>query len=91
MVWGKIKFIMFYVYVLRDGKGRLYIGYTKDLKERIKQHNSGKTWTTARMSDIELIFYEAFKSKLDAMRREKYLKTSKGKSSLQQIIRESNK
>jgi putative endonuclease len=82
---------MFYVYVLKDVTGRLYVGYTHDLKTRIKQHGAGKTWTTHRMKDFELVFYEAYKSKEDAMRREKYFKTSKGKVSLKQIIRESLK
>ncbi|OGG87299.1 hypothetical protein A3B87_01675 [Candidatus Kuenenbacteria bacterium RIFCSPHIGHO2_02_FULL_39_13] len=81
---------MFYVYVLMDTEGeKKYVGMTSDLKERIKQHQSHKTWTTSRMKNLKLIFYEAFLSKKDAVRREKYLKTSKGKSSLKQIIRES--
>ncbi len=78
---------MFYVYVLKDLTGRLYVGYTHDLRERLKQHKSGKTWTTKRMKEIELVFYEAFKSKEDAIRRERYFKTSKGKIGLKQIIR----
>ena len=88
MVLGKI-YDMFYVYVLKDLTGRLYVGYTRDLRERLKQHKSGKMWTTKRMKEFELIFYEAFKSKEDAIRRERYFKTSKGKISLKQIIRES--
>ena len=80
---------MFYPYALKDLTGRLYVGYTHDLRGRLKQHKSGKTWTTKRMKEFELVFYEAFKSKADAIRRERYFKTSKGKISLRQIIRES--
>ena len=81
---------MYYVYILLDKiNSKIYVGRTSNLKERIKQHLRGKTWTTARMKDLELIFYEAFKAKADAIRREKYFKTSKGKSSLKQIIRDS--
>ena len=79
---------MFYVYVLKSCVStRLYVGYTANLKVRMKQHQNKKVWTTARMGEVELIFYEAFKSKPDALRREKYLKTSKGKSSIKQILR----
>ena len=62
-----------------------------DLKRRLKEHLAGKVWTTQRMLPVKLIFYEAFLAKGDAIRREKYFKTSKGKSSLKQIIRDSLK
>lgn len=50
---------------------------------------AGETHTTKRMLPVDLVFYEAFLSKDDALRREKYFKTSKGKGSLRQIIRDS--
>lgn len=37
---------------------------------------------------VELVFYEAYRNKYDALRREKYLKTSKGKSTLKNMLRE---
>lgn len=81
---------MYYVYVLKSIKNnKLYVGRTEDLKKRISKHKSGKAWTTKRMLPIKLVFYEAFLDKEDAIRRERYFKTSKGKSSLKQIIRES--
>lgn len=81
---------MFYVYVLMSrANQRLYVGRTSDLRARLGEHLKGKTWTMARMSDLVLVFYEAFKAKSDAIRRERYLKTSKGKSSLRQVIRDS--
>ena len=81
---------MYYVYVLKS-QTRLYVGRSINLKKRIKEHLQGKNWTTRRLKNLELIFYEAFKSKKDSIRREKYFKSSKGKSSLKQIIRESVK
>ncbi len=81
---------MYYVYILKSERdGKLYTGRTEDLKRRIKEHLSGKSIATKKMLPLELIFYEAFKSKKDSIRRERYFKTSKGKSSLKQIIRES--
>lgn len=83
---------MYYVYVLKSLKNdKIYVGRTDNLKRRIQEHKAGKTWTTKRFLPIKLIFCEAFLSKQDAIRRERYFKTSKGKSSLRQIIRESLK
>ncbi len=83
---------MYYVYVLQSIKsGKLYIGRTENLKRRVVEHLTGKVRSTKRMLPLKLVFYEAFLSKKDVIRREKYFKTSKGKSSLKQTIRESLK
>lgn len=80
---------MFYVYVIIGNKGRIYTGYSKDLKKRIKKHNQSGVYTTKRMGKLRLLFYEAFESKNDAQRREKYLKTTKGKRTLKLMLKES--
>lgn len=83
---------MYYVYILLAIKNRrFYIGSTNNLKERISQHKSGQVYTTKRMLPIRLIFYETFISKRDALRRERYFKTTKGKSSLKLMLRGSLK
>jgi len=69
---------MYYVYILRSDKDkRLYIGYTNDLKERLKQHNKGKTFSTRYRIPFSLVYYEAFASQKDALTREKQLKEFK--------------
>lgn len=81
---------MHYVYVLQSIiRKNLYVGRSSNLKQRLIQHQNNKVHTTKKFGKIELIFYEAFRNKIDSIRREKYFKTSKGKSSLKQIIRES--
>lgn len=81
---------MFYTYVLRSKKtGKLYTGFSTDLKNRVKKHLAKGVYTTKRMGEVELIFYEAFKSRRDAQRREKYLKTTKGKRMLKLVLKES--
>ena len=81
---------MYYVYVLRSiTNGKLYVGRSDDLKKRIRAHFNKKVKTTKRFGEVKLVFYEAFLDRKDSIRREKYFKTSKGKSSLRQIIRES--
>jgi len=57
---------MYYVYLLKNQKlGITYVGYTNDLRRRIKEH-------TAKIP--ELVYYEAYKSKKDARTRERMLK-----------------
>ena len=58
---------MYYVYSLRNKKTKeLYYGYTNNLERRINEHDKNQNW--------ELIYYEAYKSEIDARTREKRLK-----------------
>lgn len=67
--------IMYYVYLLRSKKtGSFYIGYTSDLRKRFSEHNTGKAIATKAGMSYELIYYEAYLSRKDAMAREKTLK-----------------
>ena len=66
---------MFYVYILKSLRdNELYIGYTADLRRRFVEHNTGKASSTARRRPFVLIYYEAYQSKDDAMKREQMLK-----------------
>ena len=70
---------MYFVYVLQSLKDKnYYIGYTNDLKNRIKQHNNGKVKSTKYRTPFKLIYYEASRNRYDALKREKYLKTTYG-------------
>lgn len=81
---------MYYVYILQSKRNnKLYAGFTKDLRSRIKKHKSKGVHTTKRMGEVELIFYEAFKNAKDARRREKYFKTTKGKRTLKIMLKDS--
>jgi putative endonuclease len=78
-----------YVYVLRSLKdGLFYVGYSDDLRQRVADHNKGKNISTKNRRPLELIFYEAYPNKKDALRRERYFKTTKGKTTLKQILKE---
>jgi putative endonuclease len=68
---------------------KLYAGFTSDLKRRFKEHQSGGNKTTKKFLPVKLIFYEAFYAKNDAIRRETYFKTTKGKTTLRIMLRES--
>ena len=66
---------MYYVYVLKSkNKDFLYIGSTGDLKNRFKEHNSGRVLSTKSYFPLNLIYYEAYVSKTDALIRENSLK-----------------
>ena len=65
----------FYVYLLQCNGNSLYCGSTKDLKNRLKEHNLGEAaiWTKMRRP-IKLVYFEKYESLLAARRREKQIK-----------------
>jgi len=65
---------MFYIYLLKDERGKLYTGYTKDLKRRLNEHLRGKTPTTRKMVSPKLFYYEAYDTEKAARIREGKLK-----------------
>ncbi len=74
---------MHYVYVLKSLKNKdLYIGLTKDLKKRFEQHNSKRVFSTKSNIPWELIYYEAYRSRRDASRKEMQFKKHKAKKDL---------
>lgn len=71
--------MFFYVYILESlSDGKRYIGYTSDLKKRIKEHKNGQVFSTKARLPVDLIYYEACINSEDAKRRERYLKTTQG-------------
>jgi putative endonuclease len=71
--------MFFYVYILESLlDGKRYIGYTNDLKKRIKEHKNGQVFSTRSRLPVDLIYYEACTNPDDAKRRERYLKTTQG-------------
>ena len=71
---------MYYSYVLQsETDNGFYVGFTRNLKLRFEQHNSGYVDSTKSRRPLKLIYYEACLSQEDATKREKYLKTYNGK------------
>ena len=69
-----------YVYVLQsDLDKKFYTGITKDLMKRIEEHNSGVSKATKTRVPLKLVYYEFCLNHKDAMKRERYLKTTWGK------------
>jgi putative endonuclease len=70
-------------YVLRSRKnGRLYTGSTNDLARRLQEHDRGKNAYTRNAGPFDLIYREECPSRLEARRRERYLKSGGGREFL---------
>ncbi len=79
---------MYYVYILRSIKDNLlYTGYTNDISRRIAEHNRGYVQSTRRRRPLNLIYYEAYIEKADAINREVFLKSGSGKRYLKKQLR----
>jgi putative endonuclease len=79
---------MHYVYVLRslrdDG---FYIGYSSNLRRRMRQHSEGSSFATSYRGPWKLIYYEAYLEQADALGRERYLKSGAGRRFLQSQLK----
>jgi putative endonuclease len=72
---------MFYVYFLHSEIqiNKSYIGFTKNLKQRLDDHNSGKSIFTSKYKPWKLIAFFSFNEEIKARRFERYLKSNAGK------------
>lgn len=78
---------MFYIYILKSKiDNKFYTGFTGNLRQRFKDHKNGNVESTKNRRPLELIYYEAYNEKELALKREKFLKTTKGKIQLRKQI-----
>lgn len=75
-----------YVYILKCADNTLYTGWTTNVERRFKTHNNGKgaKYTRARLP-VELVYYEEFKDKILAQKREYAIKQLKRQDKLRLI------
>jgi putative endonuclease len=79
---------MFYTYVLKSKKDKkLYIGQTSNLLRRIIDHNLGLVKSTKYRKPLIKVYHETFNTRSEAIKREKYLKTGRGREFLQKVIK----
>lgn len=77
---------MWYVYILESlVNKRHYTGYTKDIDIRINEHNNGKTKSTRFSKPFKLVYKEEFGTRLEAARRETFLKSGKGREYIKSL------
>jgi putative endonuclease len=78
---------MFFVYVLKSlTSGKYYTGQTNDLNKRIEQHNTRIGRYTSNKGPWELIYHEEYDNRAEAMMREKFLKSGKGRELLKTLL-----
>jgi putative endonuclease len=80
--FGCPRAIMWYVYIIRSISfpDREYTGASEHLKQRIIDHNAGKSTHTAKFKPWNLVWYSAFPDKYRALEFEKYLKSHSGRA-----------
>ncbi|MBT8220569.1 MAG: GIY-YIG nuclease family protein [Bacteroidia bacterium] len=82
---------LFYVYIIQSQvDNSLYIGYSKNPRTRLFKHNSSSAGYTSRKKPWSIVYIEEFKSKTEAIKREKKLKAWKDKSMIKDLINSSN-
>ena len=82
---------MNYTYILKCNDNTLYTGWTNNLEKRLEAHNTGKgaKYTKPRLP-VELVYYESFETKQEAMKRECEIKKLKRKQK-EELIHQNKK
>ena len=82
--------LQYCVYVLHSvADDFLYAGFSTNLKQRLTDHFNGQVPATAPRRPLHLIHVEYYLSRSDAVRREAYFKTTKGKRALRLMLKDS--
>jgi putative endonuclease len=80
--------MFYFIYILQSKLDKnFYTGFTSNLKNRFKEHNSGRVESTKSRRPFNLVYFEGCLSKKDAMMRELYLKTAWGKRYIKNRIK----
>ena len=78
---------MFYTYILRSRvTGQHYTGSTSNLQVRFQQHNSDESMSTKNRGPWDLVHHEEFATPAEAIRRERYFKTGRGREELKKLV-----
>ncbi|WP_447950795.1 GIY-YIG nuclease family protein [Chryseobacterium koreense] len=77
----------FYVYVIKSKlNGNLYKGQTDNLAKRLSEHNAGYNRSTKAFLPWELVYFEEFETREEALVREKYFKSGSGREFLKKVL-----
>ncbi len=82
---------MFWAYVIKSQTtGKIYIGQTNDLEKRLKRHNhllptKKNSYTKINRGPWKLVYKEEFKSRKEVIKKERFLKSHKGRDWLKSL------
>ena len=75
---------------MQNPEGQLYVGFTTDLERRVRQHQEGEAGWTSGRGPWELVHYEAFTDRSEAIRRERNLKRGRTNQELRKRFSDKN-
>ncbi len=78
-----------FVYILKDDKGKFYVGSTNNLSRRLIQHKTKHTQTTRNMTEPKLVFSQRYKNLEQARKIERKIKKLKRKDYIEKIVSDS--
>ncbi|MCH7773845.1 MAG: GIY-YIG nuclease family protein [Bacteroidetes bacterium] len=80
---------MYFVYAIKSiYRNYIYVGMTNEVERRFDEHNTGKNKTTRPYKPFKLFYSEKFRTRTEARKREKYLKSGIGKEFLKSLIKD---
>jgi len=77
---------MYFVYIIKNTEGKYYVGYTKNIRERLERHNKNRSDFTKNKVKWNLVYKERLLNKGDAIKRENYIKSQKSKKFIESLI-----
>ena len=79
----------FYVYILQSLKDfSFYVGQCDDLDYRMSKHFDGMSKYTSSKRPLRLVYFEVFKTRTEALKREKEIKKMKSKKYIESLLSE---
>ena len=82
---------MFIVYILQsDSDSSYYIGQTENLDKRLQYHNDGKSRYTSKKMPWKVVYFEAYKTRKEAIARERFLKKQRNRSFYERLIKDNS-
>lgn len=79
---------MYYVYVIANSQGKIYIGQTANLSNRLDAHNKGISSYTKKIGGPwKIIYQEDYDTRAQAKQRETYFKQGSGHRLLRDILK----
>ena len=80
---------MYYTYALKSkNRNYIYVGITDNIERRLAQHNKGYNRSTKPYIPFFVFYFETFDSRVEARKREKFLKNASGKRFLKYKLEE---